>query len=81
MESIRRFFYTYTRILKLAYQVHPSFLIILTVNNILWGLSNLPVVYINKYLIDLVVTNIGNPDWKPVAQSIIILLLIREINQ
>ena len=77
MESIRRFFYTYTRILKLAYRVHPSFLIILTVNNILWGLSNLPVVYINKYLIDLVVSNIGNPDWKPVAQSIIILLLIR----
>jgi len=77
MESIRRFFYTYTRILKLAYQVHPSFLIVLTVNNILWGLSNLPVVYINKYLIDLVVSNIGNPSWEPVAKNIIILLLIR----
>ena len=77
MESIRRFFYTYTRILKLAYQVHPGFLITLTINNIFWGLSNLPVVYINKYLIDLVVSNIGNPSWEPVAKNIIILLLIR----
>lgn len=77
MNQIKKFFYTYTRILKLAYQVHPGFLFILTVNNILWGLSNLPVVYINKYVIDLVVANLGIQNWQPIAHNIIILLLFR----
>lgn len=77
MNQLKKFFYTYTRILKLAYQVHPGFLFVLTVNNLLWGLSNLPVVYINKYVIDLVVSNLGIPNWQPVAQNIVILLLFR----
>ena len=79
MDQVKKFFYTYVRILKLAYSVHPGFLWALTLNNIFWGLSNLPVVYINKYVIDLVVTNLGVQSWQPIAQKIIWLLLFRVI--
>lgn len=77
--SLKRFFFTYKRILLLAYQIHPGFLILLTVNNLAWGLTNLPVVYINKALIDLVVSNIGNPNWRSVVQTIIFLIAARSV--
>ncbi len=60
MQLIRNFIYTYKKILGLAYKVSPSLLIMVTVSNSIWGLTNLPVLYINKALIDVVINNLGN---------------------
>lgn len=77
--SLNKFFSTYTRILKLAYQIHPGFLILITVINLAWGLTNLPVIYINKALVDLVVANIGNPNWQILAKTVMTLVAVRTV--
>lgn len=77
--SFRRFLLTYKRILKLVYEVNPSLLILITLINAFWGLTNLPVLYINKILIDLVIGNLGHPDWQNIAQTIVLVIAIRSL--
>jgi ATP-binding cassette, subfamily B, bacterial len=77
MQSVKRFLYTYIRILKLAYSIHPGLLIFITVINLIWGLTNLPVLYVNRAIIDLVIRNIGNPDWQSIIKIIALLVLAR----
>src|SRR3989344_9446584 len=77
--SFKRFFVTYARILKLAYQIHPGLLILLTTSNAAWGLTNLPVLYINKALIDLVISSIGKPDWEYAIRSVVTLIVVRTV--
>lgn len=79
MNPLKRFFSTYYRVLKLAYQIHPGFLILLSITNLAWGLTNLPVIYINRALIDLVVSNIGNPNWASIAKTIVVLVSVRTL--
>jgi len=77
--SFHRFLLTYKRILKLVYEVNPSLLILITLINAFWGLTNLPVLYINKILIDLVIGNLGHPNWQSVAQTIIFVIALRSL--
>jgi ABC-type multidrug transport system fused ATPase/permease subunit len=74
---IKRFFYTYKQILSIAYRVSPSLLTLVTLSNALWGLTNLPILYINKTLIDIVINNLGKPDLTNSLRIIIILAAIR----
>ncbi len=77
ISPVKRFFVTYKRILSLAYSINPKLLILITLTNSFWGLTNLPVLYINKILIDLVIANIGNPNWQQVSKTIISIILLR----
>ena len=79
MNSFRRFFSTYRRILRLAYDVKPNLLILISIINAFWGLTNLPVLYINKILIDLVIGNLGNPDWPNIAKTIVFIIGLRSL--
>lgn len=77
--SLGKFFTTYKRILALAYRVNPSLLILITIANSFWGLTNLPVLYINKMLIDLVISNLGHPNWLSAARTIVFIIGLRSI--
>jgi ATP-binding cassette subfamily B protein len=79
VDSLNRFFTTYTQILKLAWQVHPGLLILLVVSNIGWGLTNLPLLYINKALIDLVISSIGSPNLQNAFGSLALLIAARTL--
>jgi len=50
-----------------------------TVINSFWGLTNLPALYINKLLIDIVVNNIGKSDWVDPIKNILLILFVRFI--
>lgn len=77
--SFKKFFSTYKRILTLAYHVNPLLFILITIINSFWGLTNLPVLYINKTLIDLVISNLGNPDWQTAARTVVMVILLRSL--
>jgi len=77
--SFKRFFSTYKFILKLAYQISPSHLFFITFLQSIWGLTNLPVLYINKLLIDLVISAVGRPDWQTVARTIVLVIILRSL--
>lgn len=79
MQQINNFLYTYKKILKLAYKVSPSLLIMVTISNSIWGLTNLPVLYINKALIDIVINNLGNTNFLEPIKLIIILAISRAL--
>jgi len=78
-QSLKRFFVTYFRIIGLAYRIHPGLLVLLTVTNLGWGLTNLPILYINKTLIDLVIASVGRPDWQVITKSVVLLVLVRTL--
>ena len=77
MDSFKRFFLTYRRILSLAYRVNASYLVLLTIISAFWGLTNLPILYINKILLDLVISSIGRPNWEVIARTIIWIVIFR----
>src|SRR3989344_5654030 len=76
---VKRFVYTYKRILAIAYKVNKKSLVLVTILNSLWGLTNLPSLYINKILIDIVIANIGKPDVSAGIRMIVILILGRAL--
>ncbi len=75
----RRFVYTYRKVLALAFRVNPSLLTLVTLINSFWGLTNLPVLYINKLLIDIVISSVNNPNWSRSARLIVMLISIRSL--
>lgn len=79
ISPVKRFIYTYRRTLSIAYKVNPSLLVLITVINSLWGLTNLPVLYINKILIDLVIGSIGKPDLITPIKFIVLLVSLRAL--
>lgn len=77
--SFKRFWTSYSRILKLAYSSHPQMLILVTLINCFWGLTNLPVLLINKTLVDIVIANIGNPNWQNSINLVVGVLALRTL--
>lgn len=79
MQQIKNFLYTYKKIFSLAYKVSPKLLIIATISNAVWGLTNLPVLYINKTLIDTVLNNLGSSNLSEPIKIIITLAIARAL--
>jgi len=79
MQQLKKFLYTYKKIFALAYKVSPKLLIIATISNSIWGLTNLPVLYINKALIDTVINNLGNPSLSEPIKFIVSLAIFRAL--
>lgn len=77
MHPLKKFFITYKRILALVWKISPGFLVIVVLTNSLWGLTNLPVLYINKALIDVVINNLGKPDLEGAMRIIVFLAFSR----
>ena len=74
-----RFTYSYRKIISIAYKVNPKYLVLITILNSLWGLTNLPSIYINKILIDTVIANIGKPNIQSAINIIIALIFFRAL--
>lgn len=79
LSPIKRFVFTYKRVLSIAYKVSPWLLIFVTVTNAFWGLTNLPILYINKILIDIVINNLGKPDLGNAIKTIVLLISLRAL--
>lgn len=79
MQPIKKFLYTYKKILVLAYKVSPSLLLLVIISNSVWGLTNLPILYINKTLIDTVIGSLGKPDISAPLRIIIYLAFSRAL--
>jgi ABC-type multidrug transport system fused ATPase/permease subunit len=76
---MKNFFVTYKRIVSLALRVNSRLFIGVTILNSFWGLTNLPVLYINKVLIDVVISSIGKSNWQPLIRTVIIVIVIRTL--
>lgn len=79
MQALKKFFYTYKRILALTYKISPGLLLLVIISNSIWGLTNLPILYINKTLIDTVIQNIGKPDLTGPIKIIVFLAISRAL--
>ena len=79
ISPVKRFVDTYKRILAIAYKVNPRLLISITAINSFWGLTNLPVLYINKILIDTVIESVGTSDLSTPLKAIAILVFLRAL--
>lgn len=79
ISPIKRFLFTYKKVLKIAWDVNPNILILVTLANSFWGLTNLPSLYINKILIDLVISNLGNPNLNQAIRLIVFLVALRAL--
>ncbi len=79
MGQFKKFIYTYKKTLSLAYKVSPKLLILIILSNSVWGLTNLPVLYINKTLIDIVVNNIGSNNYQEPLKLLVSLAFFRAL--
>lgn len=79
MHPFKKFLYTYKKTLSIAYKVSPSLLILVIVSNSIWGLTNLPILYINKTLIDTVIESLGKNDIGAPLKIIAILAFSRAL--
>ena len=77
MQRLENFLYTFKRTLTIAYKVNPSLVLMVSVSNSLLGLTNLPILYISKALIDLVINSVGNLDISSTLKTVAILALLR----
>ncbi|KKQ97412.1 MAG: ABC transporter related protein [Candidatus Woesebacteria bacterium GW2011_GWB1_39_12] len=79
VSPIKRFILTYKRVFSIVYKVNPRLLISVTIINGFWGLTNLPVLYINKTLIDVVIGSIGLSDLSTPLKTISLLIFFRAL--
>ena len=77
MQRFKNFIYTFKRTFAIAYKVNPSLVIMVSVSNSILGLTNLPILYISKALIDLVIDSVGNLDISSAIKTVVILALLR----
>lgn len=79
LQSFKKFIYTYKKTLSLAYSVSPKLLILIILSNSIWGLTNLPVLYINKSLIDIVINSLGKSSYQESLKLLIMLAGLRAL--
>lgn len=79
VSPVKRFILTYKRVFSIVYRVNPRLLISVTLINSFWGLTNLPVLYINKTLIDVVIGSIGSSDLTTPLKTISLLIFFRAL--
>ena len=65
--------------MALTYKISPRLLTLVTISNSIWGLTNLPILYINKMLIDTVIQNLGKQDLSDPLKIIALLAFSRAL--
>ncbi len=63
----------------MAWQTNAWLLVFVTLINSFWGLTNLPVLYINKMLIDVVIAAIGGNSVTASIRTVFLLIVVRSI--
>ncbi len=58
--------FTLKEVIKLAFSIKPKLLVLVFILNAFWGLTAVPGFYLEKLIIDTLLSAAGNPNWKPV---------------
>ncbi len=69
--------FTFKEISKIAFQIKPKYLITLFILSAMWGFLAFPGFYLDKLILDKIVENIGNPDWRSVVDIIVLFIALR----
>lgn len=81
-DRIGQISFTLKEVTKLALAVKPKLLILVFILNAVWGLTAVPGFYLEKLIIDTLLSSVNNPNWKPIfylATSYVGLSLILSI--
>ncbi|MEK7155103.1 MAG: ABC transporter ATP-binding protein [Patescibacteria group bacterium] len=79
LSPLRQINFILREVAKLLWATSPQMTISLVIVNIINSLTILPTLYLDKYFIDTIVSNIGKP-WQPVLHVIFFIVLFRFIN-
>lgn len=72
--AVRQVFFVLREIFKIAWSVNPLVVSTVIVLNAVWGISNLPLLYLGKLVIDTVIQGITSPDKAAAIRSLALLL-------
>ncbi|MFA5249484.1 MAG: ABC transporter ATP-binding protein [Candidatus Paceibacterota bacterium] len=75
--SLGRFFFSFTKAFAILWKIHLGLVFWVLLINILVGLIVFPSLYLEKLILDSLISNIGNPLWRDSLNVIISLLLIK----
>src|SRR3989344_89019 len=64
--------FTLREVYRLSYRIKPSLFISVLILNTLWGLSSVPGFYLEKLIIDKLISAVGNPNWQPIFYSVLL---------
>lgn len=76
-DRLGQIIFTFKEVTKLAARTNKGLLILAFVLNAIWGFSAAPGFYLEKLIIDRLVENVGNPDWKPALYAIGFIVVLR----
>ena len=68
--------FTLKEVFKLSYKIKPSLFISVILLNTLWGLSSVPGFYLEKLIIDKLISSVGNSNWQPIFYSVLSLTVL-----
>lgn len=77
--TFRQLFFNIAEVLKLLFKVQPFLLIALLILNVLMGLSAFPGIYLDKYILDLIITSIGKSNLSVVIRTLVSLLVLKMV--
>ena len=74
LSYFRQIFFVFREIIKIAWDVNPRLISTDLILNSLWGLSNLPTLYLGKLVIDAVIKGVVSPDKAGAVKEIALFL-------
>lgn len=75
--NFRQLIFIFKEVIKIAFRVSPGLLLITFFVNMIWGFSAVPGFYLEKLILDRIVSSIGVNDWQPVLYILALLILAR----
>ncbi len=72
----KQLIYSIKYVLRIAWEVNPRLLIAVLGINVLWGLSSVPMFYLEKYIIDTLIENVGSDDLRSVLVRVGFIVFI-----
>ncbi len=74
LDRLGQITFTIKEVTKLVFRIKPKLLVIVFILNAILGFSSVPTFYLEKLIIDNLVSVVKNPDWQPVFYSTILLV-------
>jgi ATP-binding cassette, subfamily B, bacterial len=63
--------FTLGEVFKLSYKIRPKLFVSVIIFNTLWGFSSVPGFYLEKLIIDKLISGVGSLDWQPIFYSVL----------
>lgn len=79
LSKFEKTWFTFFNVIKLLWKIEPKVLFLSLGSFTLLGVVFVPLSYLNKLIIDKIVTNISNPQLGSIINALVILILIRVI--